>query len=151
MEPSSRVPECVICQEIFYEPVTLPCGHSFCRSCIRQSLRVKPLCPSCRTPMIGSVEGMSLNFTLIHILETQFRNEYELKRSQILSKNNNDSAEKRKLQGKLKNPDSFENSLVLKLRQFRYLFPLTTQIIEIDFDGPLESIISLCPDKTAVI
>lgn len=66
----SSPPECVICQEIFIEPVTLPCGHSFCRPCIKKSLSVKPLCPTCRTPMIGSSDGLALNFTLVHILET---------------------------------------------------------------------------------
>ncbi|XP_047458448.1 E3 ubiquitin-protein ligase TRIM39-like [Mugil cephalus] len=43
--------QCCICQDVFSEPVSIPCGHSFCLSCIRSrwgdSRAVS--CPRCRT------------------------------------------------------------------------------------------------------
>uniref|UniRef100_A0A8D2CQ35 E3 ubiquitin/ISG15 ligase TRIM25 n=1 Tax=Sciurus vulgaris TaxID=55149 RepID=A0A8D2CQ35_SCIVU len=42
---------CSICLELFKEPVTTPCGHNFCRSCLDETWAVqgKPYrCPQCR-------------------------------------------------------------------------------------------------------
>lgn len=49
-------PTCSLCLEEFYEPRTLPCGHSFCKVCLRQlpsSVEdgVQMIaCPTCNTP-----------------------------------------------------------------------------------------------------
>ncbi|XP_072506338.1 tripartite motif-containing protein 64-like isoform X1 [Notamacropus eugenii] len=42
---------CAICRGYFSEPVTITCGHSFCRACLSWSWRVGPTafsCPECR-------------------------------------------------------------------------------------------------------
>ncbi|XP_078073448.1 zinc-binding protein A33-like isoform X1 [Mustelus asterias] len=41
---------CPICLDIFTDPVTLDCGHNFCRSCITQCWEKKEInpCPECR-------------------------------------------------------------------------------------------------------
>uniref|UniRef100_A0A0G4H625 RING-type domain-containing protein n=1 Tax=Chromera velia CCMP2878 TaxID=1169474 RepID=A0A0G4H625_9ALVE len=42
---------CSICLEVFYEPLTLHCSHSFCRACLLQSSKLAPdgrSCPQCR-------------------------------------------------------------------------------------------------------
>jgi len=39
---------CWICFEIFDEPVTLNCGHSFCRHCCIKLYKKNPLCAFCR-------------------------------------------------------------------------------------------------------
>ncbi|XP_072406202.1 zinc-binding protein A33-like [Chiloscyllium punctatum] len=41
---------CPICLDFFTDPVTLDCGHNFCRSCITQSWEKKEInsCPACR-------------------------------------------------------------------------------------------------------
>lgn len=36
--------KCAICYNIFKIPITLPCGHSFCRGCVSQCV----LCPLCK-------------------------------------------------------------------------------------------------------
>lgn len=41
--------ECCVCINLICEPITLPCGHSFCRTCLVRSLsRSKKKCPTCR-------------------------------------------------------------------------------------------------------
>ncbi|XP_020373919.2 zinc-binding protein A33-like [Rhincodon typus] len=41
---------CSICLDFFTDPVSLDCGHNFCRSCITQSWKIKEInsCPECR-------------------------------------------------------------------------------------------------------
>ncbi|KAJ7712348.1 hypothetical protein DFH07DRAFT_763397 [Mycena maculata] len=47
-------PTCSICYESFTSPVSLPCGHVFCRECVRRtvdsikSAGVEHFCPTCR-------------------------------------------------------------------------------------------------------
>eukprot|EP01127_Copromyxa_protea_P018360 TRINITY_DN5766_c0_g1_i1.p1 TRINITY_DN5766_c0_g1~~TRINITY_DN5766_c0_g1_i1.p1 ORF type:complete len:142 (+),score=21.73 TRINITY_DN5766_c0_g1_i1:192-617(+) len=41
---------CGICMDIFYDPITLPCGHSYCFTCLYSLEKSKPekSCPMCR-------------------------------------------------------------------------------------------------------
>eukprot|EP00930_Biecheleria_cincta_P096293 TRINITY_DN88161_c0_g1_i1.p1 TRINITY_DN88161_c0_g1~~TRINITY_DN88161_c0_g1_i1.p1 ORF type:complete len:474 (+),score=90.09 TRINITY_DN88161_c0_g1_i1:58-1479(+) len=46
--------QCPVCIEFFCDPLTLSCGHTFCRLCLLQSTRLAPdgrSCPSCRSPI----------------------------------------------------------------------------------------------------
>lgn len=40
--------ECSLCMRLFYEPVTTPCGHTFCKSCLERCLDHTPQCPLCK-------------------------------------------------------------------------------------------------------
>ncbi|KAM4748159.1 LON peptidase N-terminal domain and RING finger protein 1-like [Rhinophrynus dorsalis] len=40
--------ECSLCIRIFLEPVTTPCGHTFCRECLERTLDHRPYCPLCK-------------------------------------------------------------------------------------------------------
>ncbi|XP_040908146.1 nuclear factor 7, ovary-like [Toxotes jaculatrix] len=40
---------CSVCLTIFTDPVTLLCGHSFCRQCITDVLSTQKQCPQCQT------------------------------------------------------------------------------------------------------
>jgi len=43
---------CIICQDIVFKPVTTPCGHNFCFSCIERSFSAgQKGCPSCRADL----------------------------------------------------------------------------------------------------
>ncbi|XP_068459032.1 E3 ubiquitin-protein ligase TRIM21-like isoform X2 [Clinocottus analis] len=41
---------CSICQDVFTDPVTIPCGHNFCKACITQhwNINVPYQCPNCK-------------------------------------------------------------------------------------------------------
>ncbi|XP_062514577.1 LON peptidase N-terminal domain and RING finger protein 2-like isoform X2 [Corticium candelabrum] len=54
--------DCVLCGRLLYKPVTTPCGHVFCRSCLNRSLDHRPSCPTCRGALseyLASVLGRS--------------------------------------------------------------------------------------------
>ncbi|XP_059202074.1 LON peptidase N-terminal domain and RING finger protein 3-like [Centropristis striata] len=40
--------ECSLCMRLFYEPVTTPCGHTFCLRCLERCLDHNPQCPLCK-------------------------------------------------------------------------------------------------------
>ncbi|KAK3333335.1 ATP-dependent protease La domain-containing protein [Cercophora scortea] len=40
--------DCQVCYALFYDPVTTPCGHTFCRSCLQRVLDHARYCPICR-------------------------------------------------------------------------------------------------------
>ncbi|XP_077982936.1 E3 ubiquitin-protein ligase RNF166-like [Glandiceps talaboti] len=47
---------CTICLEVLHKPVTIPCGHSFCVTCLSSCMgkskesKESPYCPLCREP-----------------------------------------------------------------------------------------------------
>nr|XP_015195293.1 PREDICTED: tripartite motif-containing protein 52-like isoform X2 [Lepisosteus oculatus] len=46
--------QCPVCLGLFSDPVTLPCGHTFCRGCLESYLATDVpvhLCPECRAPI----------------------------------------------------------------------------------------------------
>ncbi|CAL8301558.1 unnamed protein product [Arctogadus glacialis] len=40
--------ECSLCMRLYYEPVTTPCGHTFCLKCLERCLDHNPQCPLCK-------------------------------------------------------------------------------------------------------
>ncbi|KAK2490114.1 hypothetical protein MC885_017583 [Smutsia gigantea] len=40
--------ECALCMRLLFEPVTTPCGHTFCLKCLERSLDHAPHCPLCK-------------------------------------------------------------------------------------------------------
>lgn len=43
--------ECQLCYMLLYQPLTTPCGHTFCRHCFARSLDHSSTCPLCRADM----------------------------------------------------------------------------------------------------
>ncbi|CAD7703384.1 unnamed protein product [Ostreobium quekettii] len=67
--------ECVLCMKLLCEPVTTPCGHSFCAQCLRRSLDHSNKCPFCRTVLHLSQE-LVVSVTLKTIVQKSFPEEY---------------------------------------------------------------------------
>ncbi|CAH0401947.1 unnamed protein product [Chilo suppressalis] len=43
--------ECVLCYSPYTKPVTTPCGHTYCRTCIEQALDYRKACALCSRPL----------------------------------------------------------------------------------------------------
>ncbi|KAJ0973752.1 hypothetical protein J5N97_015717 [Dioscorea zingiberensis] len=74
--------ECTLCLKLLYEPVTTPCGHSFCRSCLLQSMDHGNKCPMCRTILFMSPRTYPISVTLNNILQRTFPMEYAERKSE---------------------------------------------------------------------
>lgn len=61
--------ECSICMKLLFEPVSVPCGHNFCRACLQRSLDYRSLCAVCRAPVAG---GQSVNILLRNIIADKY-------------------------------------------------------------------------------
>eukprot|EP00463_Aulacantha_scolymantha_P001454 TRINITY_DN2066_c0_g1_i1.p1 TRINITY_DN2066_c0_g1~~TRINITY_DN2066_c0_g1_i1.p1 ORF type:complete len:210 (-),score=34.46 TRINITY_DN2066_c0_g1_i1:399-1028(-) len=48
---------CAICRDTMQSAKKLPCGHMFHRSCLRGWVQYQPICPICRTRLIGGRNG----------------------------------------------------------------------------------------------
>jgi len=45
--------DCALCFRLLWEPLTTPCGHTYCRSCLDRSMDHKQECPLCKTSLLG--------------------------------------------------------------------------------------------------
>lgn len=68
--------DCTVCLKLLYEPITTPCGHTFCRSCLFQSMDRGNRCPLCRTVLFISPRTCAISVTLKNIIERNFQAEY---------------------------------------------------------------------------
>ncbi|KAI4303781.1 hypothetical protein MLD38_039375 [Melastoma candidum] len=68
--------DCTLCLKLLYEPITTPCGHSFCRSCLFQSMDRGNKCPLCRTVLFISPRMSAVSVTLNSIIQKNFPEEY---------------------------------------------------------------------------
>ncbi|TDH09804.1 hypothetical protein EPR50_G00092540 [Perca flavescens] len=72
---------CSICQDVFTDPVTVPCGHNFCKNCITQhwDINVPNQCPNCNKDFHTRPE-LQIN-TFISEMAAQFRQSAQQKAS----------------------------------------------------------------------
>ncbi|KAJ1477065.1 hypothetical protein T484DRAFT_1631734 [Baffinella frigidus] len=76
--------ECPICLALLCEPVTTPCGHSFCRTCLVSTLRRNmKKCPSCRSVCHIQPETHAENIALASVARTCFPKTYELRQAEV--------------------------------------------------------------------
>ena len=66
--------DCQICYLLLHDPITTPCGHTFCRPCLLRTSdhATHPVCPTCRSPvLLPTPQNTPTNIlidTLIHTL-----------------------------------------------------------------------------------
>ncbi|XP_068489010.1 uncharacterized protein [Phaseolus vulgaris] len=72
---------CAICLEICFEPSTTPCGHSFCRKCLRSAAdKCGKKCPKCRQ-LISNGRSCSVNTVLWNTIQLLFPQEIEARKA----------------------------------------------------------------------
>ncbi|XP_044151438.1 LON peptidase N-terminal domain and RING finger protein 1 [Bufo gargarizans] len=57
--------ECSLCIRLFYEPVTTPCGHTFCKKCLERCLDHTPQCPLCKQSLTEYLAHRTYNVTTL--------------------------------------------------------------------------------------
>eukprot|EP00062_Callorhinchus_milii_P001050 gi/632935741/ref/XP_007891132.1/ PREDICTED: LON peptidase N-terminal domain and RING finger protein 3 [Callorhinchus milii] len=57
--------ECSLCMRLFYEPITTPCGHTFCLKCLERCLDHSPKCPLCKEGLPEHLELRKYNKTVL--------------------------------------------------------------------------------------
>lgn len=61
--------ECSLCLKLMLDPVSVSCGHTFCRQCINRSQEYRTACPMCRKPVHM---GGGVNVLLANIIAERF-------------------------------------------------------------------------------
>ncbi|NXM07000.1 LONF1 protein, partial [Tyrannus savana] len=57
--------ECSLCIRMFFEPVTTPCGHTFCKECLERCLDHRPNCPLCKQSLREYLKAGRYNPTVL--------------------------------------------------------------------------------------
>uniref|UniRef100_A0A672Y2R5 LON peptidase N-terminal domain and ring finger 1, like n=1 Tax=Sphaeramia orbicularis TaxID=375764 RepID=A0A672Y2R5_9TELE len=70
--------ECSLCMRLFYEPVTTPCGHTFCKNCLERCLDHTPQCPLCKESLKEYLASRKYMVTSIldMLIKQYLRDEY---------------------------------------------------------------------------
>ncbi|KAG8004256.1 LON peptidase N-terminal domain and RING finger protein 3 [Nibea albiflora] len=67
---------CRICLSFLFEPVTLPCGHCFCKKCLEREVKEKErpvMCKECRdSSRVADVQSYRVNVVLSNLLAKCF-------------------------------------------------------------------------------
>ncbi|XP_019161304.1 PREDICTED: E3 ubiquitin-protein ligase RNF169-like [Ipomoea nil] len=72
---------CAICLEICFEPSTTPCGHSFCKKCLRSAAdKCGKKCPKCRQ-LISNGRSCTVNTVLWNTIQLLFPQEVEARKA----------------------------------------------------------------------
>jgi len=66
---------CPVCTETLYQPITLPCGHTFCEYCLMLAASYKPFCPMCRSKLLP-FSKLRVDFLLEHFLKKMDKDSY---------------------------------------------------------------------------
>ncbi|KAJ8406088.1 hypothetical protein AAFF_G00309760 [Aldrovandia affinis] len=86
--------ECPLCIRLFFEPVTTPCGHTFCKNCIERSLDHNLRCPLCKQPLHEYLKNRKYNLTVLlqeamtHLFPQQLKERKQLHEAEITELSN---------------------------------------------------------------
>ena len=81
--------KCSVCDEIFIEPMTLGCGHVYCKHCINEwevncgNCFAKFNCPNCRQPITQFNKSLHLDNLITSLYEGESK-EYQNERAELI-------------------------------------------------------------------
>ncbi|KAJ6103642.1 hypothetical protein N7486_003864 [Penicillium sp. IBT 16267x] len=77
--------DCQVCYALILDPLTLPCGHTFCRTCIARVLDHSDLCPICRRKlgMPASMQNEPRNWVLSRLIDELFADQVAARREAV--------------------------------------------------------------------
>jgi len=136
--------ECSICNDILFHPVSVNCGHSFCKECLAATLKLKPQCPICRTPCFLQANGLKENVTVRSIIENKYP-DYVNKREEILQR----ETQKQQMQQTQQQSTSLNPTIILPMTRdlTKILFPGDSTIITVRIKFNPDIIQNVCNDK----
>ncbi|KAJ5604738.1 hypothetical protein N7510_009892 [Penicillium lagena] len=77
--------DCQVCYALILDPITTPCGHTFCRKCVARVLDHTDLCPICRRKLglPPTVLSEPLNKTIAGIIDHFFPDQVSARREAL--------------------------------------------------------------------
>ncbi|XP_048054556.1 nuclear factor 7, brain-like [Megalobrama amblycephala] len=82
--PLNEELQCSVCLDVFTDPVTVPCGHNFCKSCLNQCWDKSETCccPLCKETF-SKRPDLKINTALRQVIQL-FKEKFCLKKSDVL-------------------------------------------------------------------
>lgn len=78
--------ECPVCSKLLYEPVTTPCGHTFCRTCLARALDARDTCALCRAVVhMGCARDLPITRALHSALELALPHLYAERAAEVIA------------------------------------------------------------------
>lgn len=77
--------DCQVCYSLISDPLTTPCGHTFCRKCVGLVLNHSDLCPVCRRKlnMPSTIQAEPINARVAGLMECLFPDQVSARRESI--------------------------------------------------------------------
>ncbi|XP_073692510.1 E3 ubiquitin-protein ligase TRIM39-like isoform X2 [Garra rufa] len=82
--PLAEELQCSVCLDVFTDPVTIPCGHNFCKSCLNQCWNNSEtcICPLCKETF-SKKTNLKINTALRQVAQL-FQEKFSLSKSEVL-------------------------------------------------------------------
>jgi len=75
--------DCVLCSQLLYEPVTIYCGHTFCRQCLTRCLDHTNQCPLCREVVHIDPQSAPVSIVLQNIIQKLLPEKFKERKAEI--------------------------------------------------------------------
>lgn len=84
--------DCQVCYSLILDPLTTPCGHTFCQTCVARVLDHTDLCPICRRKvgLPAAIPSEPLNSTLARLTDHFFADQVAARREALAQETGGD-------------------------------------------------------------